>query len=249
METVTKDAPEKSLKDRLIASLHQDEFVLYVQAILPANPAADQRPFQEIFIRFKEEDAKLLPPGSFLHILEECDLMSYLDRWVVNRLARWVRTALQVKPDWAVPRSNVNLSSQALTDVGFSGYVRQYVERSFLSNGALGLEISWDHAKAHAEVLRRLMAELRPHHCTFTFAEFDATDDGFDLLKTFAPHFIKMSSAGMDPTLLPDIVRRCHQIECKTVIEHVESPEVLAHLRRVKVDFVQGFQVAPVSPL
>ncbi|HWH46526.1 MAG TPA: EAL domain-containing protein, partial [Burkholderiales bacterium] len=84
----------RSLADRLMASLQQDEFVLYAQSILPLVPQSGERPFQEIFVRFKEEDAKLLPPGTFFPVLEEAKLLPYLDRWVANRLARWVRSAV-----------------------------------------------------------------------------------------------------------------------------------------------------------
>ena len=67
--------PPKYLVDRLIAALQQDEFVLYAQNILALAPKSGERPFQEVFVRFKEEDTKLLPPGSFFPVLEECKLL------------------------------------------------------------------------------------------------------------------------------------------------------------------------------
>ena len=56
---------QKDLADRLMAALQRDEFVLYTQTIVPLGPQGENRPFQEIFVRFKEEDDKLLPPGTF----------------------------------------------------------------------------------------------------------------------------------------------------------------------------------------
>lgn len=38
-------------------TLHQTEFVLYAQNIMPPAPQTGERAFQEIFVRFKEEDA------------------------------------------------------------------------------------------------------------------------------------------------------------------------------------------------
>src|SRR5260221_12415428 len=122
--------PQKEIADRLMAALQQDEFVLYTQSIIPLVPQGDNRAFQEIFVRFKEEDAKLLPPGSFFPVLEECRLLPYLDRWVVNRLARFVRSAVSIKPDWLIPRNNVNLSDATLSDPGYGEYVRKYVDNS-----------------------------------------------------------------------------------------------------------------------
>lgn len=157
--------PQKDIADRLMAALQQDEFVLYTQTIVPLDPQREKRPFQEIFVRFKEEDAKLLPPGTFFSVLEECHLLPYLDRWVVNRLARWVRGALGIKSDWPIPCNNVNLSDATLADPDFGRYVCKYVDDSFLSDGALGFEIAFDSAMEHQDSLQHLMAQIRPHGC------------------------------------------------------------------------------------
>src|SRR5712664_468195 len=163
---------QKSLADRLISALQQDEFVLYAQSIIPLAPQREESPFQEIFVRFKEEDAKLLPPGTFFPVLEECQLLPYLDRWVANRLARWVRNAVNIKPDWTIPRNNVNLSEATLADPDYGQYVCKYVDDSYLSDGALGFEVAWDSAIEQEASLRQLMAEVRPFGCTLTVSDF-----------------------------------------------------------------------------
>ena len=55
------DAPNE-LTERLLSALKQDEFVLYTQRIVPLAPQADDPGFMEIFVRFSEEDTRLLPP-------------------------------------------------------------------------------------------------------------------------------------------------------------------------------------------
>lgn len=241
--------PQKSLVDRLIASLQQDEFVLYSQSIVPLAPKNGERPFQEIFVRFKEEDAKLLPPGTFFPVLEECQLLPYLDRWVANRLARWVRNAVGIKPDWTIPRNNVNLSEATLVDPDYGQYVCKYVDDSYLSDGALGFEIALDSAIAHEASLRKLMAEVRPYGCTLTLSGFDGIDASFAQLKGLTPEFIKISAASVAPARLSEIGRKCQSLGLKTIAEHVESKQLLEHLRQSKIDFAQGFEISPVKPI
>jgi EAL domain-containing protein (putative c-di-GMP-specific phosphodiesterase class I) len=241
--------PQKSLVDRLIASLQQDEFVLYAQAIMPLAPQNRERPFQEIFVRFKEEDAKLLPPGTFFPVLEECQLLPYLDRWVTNRLARWVRSAVGIKPDWAIPRNNVNLSEATLADPGYGQYVCKYVDDSYLSDGALGFEIALDRAVTHEASVRKLMAEVRPYGCSLTLSGFDGSRASFSELKDLAPDYIKISAANMAPAELPEINQKCQALGIKTIAEHVESIQMLQQLRDSKIDFAQGFDISPVKPL
>ena len=248
---------QKSIADRLISALQEDEFVLYAQRIHPLGAQPDVWPFQEIFVRFKEEDAKLLPPGSFFPLLEECRLLPYLDRWVVNRLARWVRSGLAIKADWNVPRSNVNLASATLLDPEFGRYTRKYVEDSYLSNGVLAFEIAWRDAIAHAVPLQRLIEELRPHGCGFTLAGFDGSKASYAVLETLLPDFIKLSiSITSDIDTVPshtqklaEITTRCALLGIKTIVEQVENPVILKLLRHTKIDFVQGFGVAGVEML
>lgn len=239
----------KSLADRLIASLQQDEFVLYAQSIVPLAPQSRERPFQEIFVRFKEEDAKLLPPGTFFPVLEECQLLPYLDRWVANRLARWVRSAVGVKPDWTIPRNNVNLSEATLADRDYGRYVCKYVDDSYLSDGALGFEIALEIAVANEAALRKLMAEVRPYGCTLTLSGFDGSQASFAVLKALSPNFVKISATNVIPAKLAEIGHKCRALEIKTIAEHVESKQMLQHLRQSKIDFAQGFEISPVKPL
>ena len=240
---------QKSLADRLIASLQQDEFVLYAQSIMPLAPKSGERMFQEIFVRFKEEDAKLLPPGTFFPVLEECKLLPYLDRWVANRLARWVRSAVNIKPDWAIPRSNVNLSEATLADAGYGQYVCKYVDDSYLSDGALGFEIALDSAMAHEAPVRKLMTEVRPYDCSLTLSGFDGSKASFSKLKGLAPNFIKISASSISPAELSEINGKCQALGIKTIAEHVESGQMLQHVRQSKFDFAQGFEISPVQAL
>jgi EAL domain-containing protein (putative c-di-GMP-specific phosphodiesterase class I) len=241
--------PQKNLVDRLIASLQQDEFVLYAQSIIPLAPQAGERPFQEIFVRFKEEDTKLLPPGTFFPVLEECKLLPYLDRWVVNRLARWVRSAVNIKSDWPIPRNNVNLSEATLIDPALGKYVCKYVDDSYLSNGALGFEIALDSAVAHEASVRKLMAEVRPYGCSLTLSGVDGSKASFSELKDLAPDYIKISSTNVAPAELPEITQKCQAAGIKTIGEHVESSKMLQNLRESRIDFAQGFDISPVVPL
>jgi len=245
-----------NITDRLMAALQQDEFVLYVQTIIPLEAQHNGTPFQEIYVRFKEEDEKLLPPGSFFYLLDESKLLPRLDRWVISRLTRWIRNSLAIKPDWLIPRNNINLSSATLADSTFGEYVRLNVDESYLSEGALGFEISWNSATEHCDSLKRLIAELRPHGISFTVAEFDGSDSSFAMLEDLAPDFVKLSfpsvhgaNLASNADQISEISRRCELLAIKTIVEGVEDNLVLARLRQTHVNFAQGFAISAVLPL
>lgn len=241
--------PQKDIADRLLSALQEDQFVLYSQSIVSFVPQIDGRAFNEIFVRFQEEDAQLMPPGTFFPVLEEVGMLPYLDRWVVNRLARFVRAGLKINPEWDVPRYLVNLADETLADEEFGEYVLQYADDSYLSWGVLGFDISCDSAMANRESLLQLMAGLRPHGCSLTVAGFDGNDASLKDLKALEPDFVKISAATIDPAMVSDINRMCHDLGAQTIAENVEDNRVLDHLRRCKIDFAQGFGLAKVEPL
>ncbi len=247
MATVTR--PPRGFLDRLIAALQQDEFVLYQQSIIAVAMPSRVGLFQEIFVRYKEEDSKLLPPGAFLPILEECYLLPYLDRWVVNRLARWARESQSRKPIPETTRSNINLSGQTLADPHFGSYVRKYVDGSYLANGALAFEVTWTDALDHLEALQRLMTELRRHGCALTLAGIDGSDRSIEVLKSAAPDFVKFNAVSIPVEQISEIHRHCQRLGAKTIAEHVETPKTLEQLRQIKIDFAQGIGIKPVAPL
>jgi EAL domain-containing protein (putative c-di-GMP-specific phosphodiesterase class I) len=240
---------ETDIAKRLMAALQQDEFVLYFQDIVPLVAQSDDRPFQEIYVRFKEEDAKLLPPGTFFPLLEECHMLPSLDRWVVNRLGRWVRSALKLKPDWKVPHCNVNLSDETLADQEFADYVLKHFDSSFLASGVLGFDVSCASAIANRELLLDLIVDLRPFGCQFTLAGFDGNEATLTKLEAFEPDFIKISATAIDPTAVIEVNRMCHDRGAKTIAEHVENSAVLEELRRCQIDFGQGYGISPVEAL
>ena len=240
---------EEGLAERLFSAMQEDEFVLHTQAILPLAPQADGRAFNEVYVRFQEEDEKLLPPGMFLPVLEESGMLPLLDRWVINRMARHVRAGLKQDPQWNVPRYIVNLSDETLADEDFRDYVLQYADNSYLSYGVLGFDIPCASAVANLGPLMVMMDELRPHGCSLTVAGFDSAKDMMAELKVLEPQFVKINANDVDPEALPELHRLCQELGAQTIAEYVEDAKVLDRMRKCKLDFAQGFGLAKVKPL
>ena len=236
------------MADRLILALQKNEFALYAQDIVSLGPRKE-RPFQEIFVRFKEEDDRLIPPGDFFSVLEEHHLLPQLDRWVVNCLARWVRSGLSVKPEWEVPRSNVNLSTQTFTDPDYVQYVRNYVEGPFLARGAVAFEIGVDNAFDYHDFVAELITTLQSRSSCITLAGFTGSDRSIEMLKAFAPDFVKIAYNAVAAKELSELVQICRVFRSRTIVEFVESQEALHTAQKAQADFAQGFGIAAVQPL
>jgi len=238
---------QKNIADKLIAALKTGGFVLYAQKILQL--AGDAPPFQEILVRFKEEEEKMLPPGTFFPMLQEYRLLPYVDRWVVSRLAAWSQESrARMTPGSPVPANGVNLSEDTLREPKFADFVAKNIESAKLPGGFFTFELGWDTALLHAEQVKSIQAQLEPLGCRFTFAGFDGTEGSFNFLKVLRPDFVKLTYGTVKDVgrglaaseKVEAINQRCHAIGIKTIAEFVESHEVLDQLRLIGVDFAQG---------
>jgi EAL domain-containing protein (putative c-di-GMP-specific phosphodiesterase class I) len=241
----------KEITEKLVSALKTGGFVLFAQRILQLTPG-NARPFQEVLVRFKEEEEKLLPPGTFFPMLQEYRLLPYVDRWVLGRLAAWVQEARARKPDWPVPANGVNLSEDTLREPKFADLVLKTIQSSKLTEGTLSFELSWDTALLNTDPLKKIQAQLKPAGCRFTLAGFDGSEGSFNFLKVVKPDFVKLTygivkdigRALAASEKAESINQKCHAMGIKTIAEYVESREVLEHLRLVEVDFAQGLIIS-----
>src|SRR5438445_13386868 len=169
---------QKNIADKLISALKTGGFVLYAQKILQlAASNLGEPPFQEILVRFKEGEEKLLPPGTFFPMLQEYRLLPYVDRWVVSRLAAWIHESrARTTPGSPLPANGVNLSEDTLREPKFADFVAKNIQTAKLPEGFFTFELGWDTALLQAEQLKNIRAQRAPLGCRFTFAGFDGCE-------------------------------------------------------------------------
>jgi EAL domain-containing protein (putative c-di-GMP-specific phosphodiesterase class I) len=253
-ETAPAETPEQ-MRARFVNQLKEDNFVLYFQPIAPAN-SPHESSFREILARYREEEAGLLPPGSFLPILEENGLLPLLDRWVVSKVLVWGR-ALQAAGK-RMPQCSVNLSIQTVReDAGFGEYVVKALEKAGVAPSSLTFEILTSDAHAYAPEIANFIAPLKAAGVTFALSWFA----GEELALSFAPRmgftYLKLDGSLVaniakdtkQQARLAALIKRCRDAGLRTVCMWVENAETLAHLRALEVDYVQGFGVAKPKPL
>lgn len=244
-------AERNGLTDRLLQALGRDEFILYRQSIIPLGVEGADRPFQEVLIRFREEEDKLLPPGTFLPVLEKHGLMRLLDRWVVGRVTRTVRESLEQGPVRTIPRFSINLSADTLYDARFVAHVRDAVRSAPLPESTLSFEVTQDTALAHRVALGELAASLRSSGCRFVIARYDGSEQASALVSAIDPELVKicprlvraLEQRAAGAAAVQMIAGRCRAIGVQTIAEHVENRNTLEPLRAAGVDYAQGFGI------
>ncbi len=254
--TMSKDQEPQSLATALAAALRQEEFILYCQEIRPIT-ATPRIPFQEIFVRFKDEEDKLLPPGSFFPILEENGLMPLLDRWVLTKVGRWIDAKRTANPDFVIPHSSMNITRETLGDKRFPAFVQRHIERERIPAQALTFELTADTVQSGTAEARAFTEQIVKLGSTVVICDFDGSETSMEFVRLLKPDFVKLTpgllrnlrSDSREYYSLYSLGARCKAMGIATIAERVEDRAVIDQLKTIGIDYVQGFAVGVPRPL
>lgn len=247
------------IRDRLIRDLKDEKFVLYFQSIVPVAVAAPGNSFyREILIRFNEEERDLMPPGTFLPVLEQQGLMPLLDRWVAGRVVKWVKSLYSAGTPRYTPRCSINVSSDTIRrDTAFADFVQQSVARAGIPAASLSFEIATSDVISAPQPVTRLASTLRAAGCGVAFSGFAGEAVALEIARSLDVGFVKVDGSLVYPvsrdraaaTRLQQLQQSCRSVGVQTICTQVEDPQTLEILRRIQVNYAQGFGIDRPRPL
>ena len=258
-----QEAPPDSLEarmqtaERFTEALKQDQFTLFGQPIASLAQAKTGRRQLEIFVRFREEEEHLVPPGTFFPILEANHLTPLLDRWEVQKVLRWSAEKRQAKPDWQIPSFNINLADETFHDTGFPRHVLDSLFESRMPPDRLWFEITTRQLFDLGDPARKMIAALKGLGCAVAVSDFAGTEAdardyraaGVQLVKLAASFVRDIHKSQKAMAGLLGVNTACHKAGLQTIAQFVETTETLTALRKAGVDYAQGFRIAVPVPL
>ena len=236
-------------------ALREDSFELYCQ---PVRPLASDRwaTHFEILIRLRDDDGEIQPPGLFLPAAERYQLMPQIDRWVIHHTLQALGHLEQT-----ITRTNsvfcLNLSGQSLTNTGFLAFVADEIERSKIDASRICFEITETAAISNIDEATEFIVKLQDMGCLFALDDFGAGLSSFGYLKTLPVNYLKIDGSFIREVTTDDISLSMVDAICKigrtmglqTIAEYVGDDETIETLRRIGVDYVQGFHIGLPVPL
>ena len=111
---------------RIEEALDSDRFVLFAQRIEPVKPRVGGA-FLEVLIRLVEPSGALTLPGAFLPAAERFNLMTRIDKWVLDRTFDILESMSDLSK---IDMLGINVSGKSLGDRGFHRYVLEKLTRA-----------------------------------------------------------------------------------------------------------------------
>ena len=236
-------------------ALDQRRFTLYCQPIADLNaPGPPQRHF-EILLRWTDADGNVRAPAELIAAAERYRLGPRLDRYVVDAVLQW----LEQHPDAAakVELCSINLGGATLVDEEFSDYFAARLRRSSVPAGRLCLEITETSVVRDRARAQRFIARMRDLGCSFALDDFGTGFCSFGYLQHLDVDFLKIDGSfvrDLEQSALAEAVVRsitdiAHVLDKRSVAEQAETPAQLEILRRMGVDYAQGYVIQRPQPI
>lgn len=252
--TLVRRSEEVGWSGRVQQALRDNEFTLYCQPVLPL---IDERraAHYELLIRLLGDKGDVISPAEFMPAAERYQLMPLIDRWVIRaaleQLSKAWSTFAEPKPVFCI-----NLSGQSLTNNGFLAFVLDELRESGVPPSQICFEITETAAIANIDDATDFMNVLKELGCRFSLDDFGAGLSSFGYLKVLAVDYLKidgsfvreMTSDAVSLSMVEAICGIGQTMGLSVVAEYVGDAATVDMLRKIGVDFGQGFGLGKPEP-
>jgi diguanylate cyclase (GGDEF)-like protein/PAS domain S-box-containing protein len=241
---------------KLQGALRDNKFELYFQPIVHARAGGVRGPALEVFVRLEADGAQpAAPSAEFIRAAERYRLMPNVDRWVVQAvLSALGRGGLKLPQGRSIA---INIAGQTLGDADFLEFVVDCFDHTGATPGDICFEVTESSVVANFDHARRFIEVLHGMGCEFALDDFGSGLSSFSNLKTLPMDYLKIDGSFIR-NLASDLVNRAvvaamielsRSLNFRVVAEQVEDQSSLDAVKRMGIDFVQGFIIARPQPL
>lgn len=237
---------------RIARAVETDGFVAFAQPILLLDSPEEMS--YELFVRMKDEDGTLHPPGVFLPVAERHDLVQGIDRWMfcqaVELLAAHRDAGIRV-------RLSVNLSGKSLGDPKLLDLIASKVAANGIDPELIVFEITETSAIRNVAQARTFSTAISELGCSFALDDFGSGFASFSYLQAMDFKYVKIDGEfvrGMveddsSRFLVKAMIDMAQGLGQRAVAEMVEDRETFDLLRELGVDSVQGYLIGRPEPV
>ncbi len=240
---------------RLQSALKENRFQLYQQTIVPAYADDGTGPRMEVLVRMTDEQGNQVLPAEFMRAAERHKLMRLVDRWVVQTTFTAVGRGVIVLTDRHTIA--INISAQTLGDPQFLEFVVECLDRTGALPTQICFEISEAAVIANLEHARRFVGVLHGMGCQFAIDDFGSGVASFSNLKNLPLDYLKIDGSltqnlardSVNQAMVTAMIKLARSLKFKVIAEQVEEASAADIVRRIGVDFLQGYAIGRPKPL
>ena len=237
-----------TLELRLREALGRDEFRLFYQ------PQYDLETGKvvgaEALIRWVPDEGEIIPPGKFIHVAEETDLIIAIGDWVLRKACLDGKRLLDLGHRIRIA---VNISAKQISYLDLDKVVEEVVAETGFEPSLLELEITESSLMRNRERAKDMLGALRSMGVSVAIDDFGTSYSSLNYLKLFPVDRLKIDRSFIgdlisdpgDVAIATTIIAIAHNLGLKAIAEGVETADQLTFLRLWQCDYAQGFYFSP----
>jgi EAL domain-containing protein (putative c-di-GMP-specific phosphodiesterase class I)/GGDEF domain-containing protein len=232
--------------NRLKVQLATRRFAMAYQPVV--NLQSGVTDHYEALVRLSEGES----PAEAILMAENMDIIHELDLAVVQTVIGELK-----KPGRATLKLAANISARSLMQSTFTDKLMDLVRSETSIRGRLILEITESATIEDLTAADALVRRLRKNGCKVALDDFGAGAASFDYLRAIAVDEVKIdgryirelaTAGGRNAAVVQHLTDLCRELKVSTVAEMIENEETAEMLRKIGVDFGQGFLFGRPAP-
>lgn len=231
---------------RINQALETNHFCLYYQPIVPLKNHSKWEHY-EILLRM-DDGGKIISPMAFMPAAERYNLMSSIDRWVIETLFANLKETTGLYA--------INLSGSSINDEQFIDFLTLQFSTYQIPPQLICFEITETIAISNLSKAASFIRQLKDLGCQFALDDFGCGMSSFAYLKNLPVDFVKIDGnfvksivdSPVDFAMVEAINRIGHVMGIKTIAEYVENEIILTKLQEMEVDYGQGYYLDKPQP-
>lgn len=230
---------------RVKHAIEKEEIILFAQEIISLQNGFGSH--FEILSRMRQDDGSYIMPGSFIPAAERYGVIVDIDKYVVEK----VFTSVHENEIPEGTMLSINISGNSISDKSFMKFILDRAAQLELNTSDFCFEITETTAIANFTEALKFIEALHEVGFLFSLDDFGSGVSSFGYLKQLPIDYLKidgffvkdMVNDPIDAAMVSAINEIGHRMGIKTIAEFVESEEILQQLRKLGVNYAQGYHI------
>ena len=244
--------PKMELWQDLSTAMDQDQFYLVFQPLFDLNKNTPLS--AETLLRWNHPELGPISPAVFVPLAEKSGLISRLDNWVLNAVAKQCRQ--WIDQGISFPRVAINLSGISFLRNEFETKIYEIFERYAVPLHYIELELTEGVLIEDLARIQDKLKRVRETGISISIDDFGTGYSSLSRIKNLPVDHIKIDKSFIDDLdtnnqdlkIVQAIILMAQGLHLKVVAEGVETEHQLSILREAKCDIVQGYLLSrPLS--
>lgn len=236
------------LQSGLRNALLHDQFEIYYQPQVDIHERKVRG--VEALIRWNHPERGLLPPGEFLHLAEEADLIGDLGEWVIRNVCKTIRQ--WDEQGLAPPRIAINISPRHLDETDFVERFVALLAEYQVDTSRIEVELTENLFIRDPNAVAQKLQSLAAHGVMIAIDDFGTQYSSLSYLQKFPIHTLKIDKSFVweidreyrQHAIIKAIISIAHGLGLNLIAEGVETDEQLRFLENQGCDEIQGYLIS-----